>query len=204
MRGYTPTSSDDDLGHFDLVVKIYRANEHPKFPEGGRMSQFLDTLKIGDTVDVKGPIGHFTYTGNGTFIKNRRPGKANQLSMIAGGTGITPMYQVIKAILKDPSDKTQIKLLYANRTVDDILLHQELESLASQHANFDIWYTLDIPPEKWAYSTGFITEEMLKLSMFPASENGIVLMCGPKPMIDFACKPNLEKQGWTKTQMTEF
>ena len=38
MRAYTPTSSDDDLGHFDLVVKIYWANEHPKFPAGGKMS----------------------------------------------------------------------------------------------------------------------------------------------------------------------
>ena len=32
MRAYTPTSSDDDLGYFELVVKIYKANEHPKFP----------------------------------------------------------------------------------------------------------------------------------------------------------------------------
>jgi hypothetical protein len=24
MRAYTPTSQDKDLGHFDLVVKIYR------------------------------------------------------------------------------------------------------------------------------------------------------------------------------------
>ena len=35
MRAYTPTSSDDDLGHFDLVIKVYRANEHPRFPDGG-------------------------------------------------------------------------------------------------------------------------------------------------------------------------
>ena len=33
MRAYTPTSSDDDLGHFDLVVKVYFANEHKDFPE---------------------------------------------------------------------------------------------------------------------------------------------------------------------------
>lgn len=38
MRAYTPSSSDDDLGVFDLVVKVYWKNEHPKFPEGGKMS----------------------------------------------------------------------------------------------------------------------------------------------------------------------
>ena len=33
MRAYTPTSSDDDLGHFDLVVKVYFGNQHKDFPE---------------------------------------------------------------------------------------------------------------------------------------------------------------------------
>lgn len=38
MRAYTPASSDDDLGYFDLVIKVYWANEHPRFPEGGEYS----------------------------------------------------------------------------------------------------------------------------------------------------------------------
>ena len=204
MRAYTPSSSDSDLGHFDLVVKIYRAHVHPKFPEGGKMSQYLDTLKIGDTLDIKGPIGHFTYTGQGKYIKNRRPGTIKRLSMIAGGTGITPMYQIIKAILKDPSDPTQIKLLYANRSINDILLHKELEELSHQHVNFDIWYTLDVPPAKWSYSSGFVNRAMLDQSIFPASDDGLVLMCGPKPMLDIACKPHLVDLGWKKSQMVEF
>ncbi len=37
MRAYTPTSSDDDLGHFDLVVKVYFANQHKDFPEVRRI-----------------------------------------------------------------------------------------------------------------------------------------------------------------------
>ena len=32
MRAYTPTSSDDDLGYFDLIVKVYFANNNPAFP----------------------------------------------------------------------------------------------------------------------------------------------------------------------------
>ena len=32
MRAYTPTSCDDDVGHFDLVVKVYFANNNPAFP----------------------------------------------------------------------------------------------------------------------------------------------------------------------------
>jgi cytochrome-b5 reductase len=40
--------------------------------------------------------------------------------MIAGGTGITPMYQIIKASVQDPEDKTQLRLIYANVNQDDI------------------------------------------------------------------------------------
>lgn len=40
--------------------------------------------------------------------------------MIAGGTGITPMYQIIKASVQDPLDKTQLRLIYANVNQDDI------------------------------------------------------------------------------------
>ena len=54
------------------------------------------------------------------------PANAKQISMIAGGTGITPMYQVIKAVLKNPDDDTQLSLLYANQSPDDILLFEHL------------------------------------------------------------------------------
>ena len=67
VRPYTPTSSDEDLGHMDLVVKIYPANTHPKFPEGGKMTQYLESLAIGDTIDVRGPSGHLVYKGRGVF-----------------------------------------------------------------------------------------------------------------------------------------
>ena len=35
LRAYTPTSSDDEQGYFDLVIKVYWKNEHPRFPDGG-------------------------------------------------------------------------------------------------------------------------------------------------------------------------
>ncbi len=82
------------LGHFDLVIKVYRANEHPKFPEGGKMSQHLDRLAIGDTMDVKGPVGHMEYVGRGQYKLNRKQFSTKAISMIAGGTGITPCWQV--------------------------------------------------------------------------------------------------------------
>ena len=45
---------------------------------------------------------------------------APKLIMIAGGSGLTPMYQILKSALKDPEDVTKISLIYANVEEDDI------------------------------------------------------------------------------------
>jgi hypothetical protein len=50
-------------------------NEHPNFPEGGKMSQHLDSLAVGDTIEVKGPVGHFVYEGRGTYSLNGKKGE---------------------------------------------------------------------------------------------------------------------------------
>lgn len=67
IRAYTPVSSDDETGYFDLVVKVYFKNTHPKFPDGGKMTQYLENMKIGDCIDVRGPNGLLVYSGPGTF-----------------------------------------------------------------------------------------------------------------------------------------
>jgi len=199
MRAYTPTSQDSDLGYFDLVIKVYRPNEHPKFPEGGKMSQHLDSLSLGDTIDVKGPVGHVVYDGKGVVSLNRKPVNLRRISLVAGGTGITPCWQVIRAICQDPEDTTQVALVYANQTPEDILLKEELEELAAANPHkFKLWYTVDrVTGEEWKYSTGHINEEMLREHLLASGEDALVGLCGPPGMIKFACIPNLEKMGYT-------
>lgn len=58
------------------------------------------------------------------------------LGMLCGGTGIAPMLQVIKEVLRNPEDKTEISLVFANETFEDILLKSTLDELAEKHANF--------------------------------------------------------------------
>ncbi len=99
---------------------MYFANVHPKYPAGGKMSQYLESLSVGDTVDVRGPSGKVTYLGRG-YLKVKYPGKpeqirhCTQLGLIAGGTGITPMLQIVMAVLKDKEDTTKLFLLFANQ-----------------------------------------------------------------------------------------
>ena len=63
MRAYTPTSNNNQKGYFDLVIKVYFANVHPRFPDGGKMSQHFESLKVGDSMEAKGPVGHIEYNG---------------------------------------------------------------------------------------------------------------------------------------------
>jgi len=203
IRAYTPVSCDDDHGFVDLVVKVYFKNVHPKFPEGGKMSQHLESLKIGDTVEFRGPSGRLVYKGAGRFaIKLLRKDPpvehfATKAVMIAGGTGITPMLQLIRTITKDRDDHTKVSLLFANQTEKDILLRDELERLQKEHPNqLKLWYTLDSSSDGWKYSTGHVNGDMIAEHMFPPSPETIVLMCGPPPMINFACTPNLDKLGY--------
>ncbi|NXO69936.1 NB5R2 reductase, partial [Phainopepla nitens] len=206
IRAYTPVSSDKTEGYVDLVIKVYRKNVNPKFPEGGKMSQYLDNLKIGDTIDFRGPNGLLVYKGSGTFLikpdkKSEAERKfAKHLGMIAGGTGIAPMLQLIRQIINDPKDSTKCYLLFANQTENDILLRAELEDIAKRHPEqFVLWYTLDRPPKDWKYSSGFVTADMLRDHLPPPGSETLILMCGPPPMIKFACQPNLDKLGYPKS-----
>ncbi|CAM9091374.1 unnamed protein product, partial [Chrysoparadoxa australica] len=194
IRAYTPVTGDEVTGYVDLVIKVYFPNE--KFPEGGKMSQLLESLSLGDTIDVKGPLGEIVYLGPGEFLIKKQPrsGTIKKLGLISGGTGITPMYQVAKAMLSDPNDTTEIYLLDANISEEDILLREELDALAAKHPRFHVWYTIDkaSKPDDWKYSTGFISKEMIAEHLPKAGDETLAFMCGPPPMINLACIPNLK------------
>ncbi|XP_028843610.1 NADH-cytochrome b5 reductase 2 [Denticeps clupeoides] len=204
IRAYTPVSSDEDKGHVDLVVKVYFKNTHPAYPEGGKMSQYLNSMNIGDTIDFRGPNGLLVYQGHGSF--SIRPDKKSEpevrtfkhIAMIAGGTGITPMLQLIQRITSDSTDDTKCFLLFANQTEKDILLRDELEKALKNHPDkLKLWYTLDKPSQGWAYSKGFVDADMIKSHLPAPSSDVLVVMCGPAPMIQHACLPNLSKLGYS-------
>ncbi|XP_039123870.1 NADH-cytochrome b5 reductase-like protein [Dioscorea cayenensis subsp. rotundata] len=164
IRPYTPISDPDSKGYFDLLIKIY--------PEG-KMSQHLASLKPGDVLEVKGPIEKLRYA----------PNMKKKFGMIAGGTGITPMLQVIKSILKNPDDNTQVSLVYANVSPDDILLKAELDRLSSIYPNLKVYYTVDNPSKNWRGGTGFVSKDMIAKGLPGPAEDTLILVCGPPGMM---------------------
>lgn len=155
VRSYTPISSDENRGYFDLLIKSYPT---------GNISKHMAGLKIGDTMKVRGPKGAMVYT----------PNLVRHFGMIAGGTGITPMLQVIRAIIRGRpknggNDRTKVDLLFANVNPEDILLKEDLDSLAKEDPDFNVHYVLNNPPEKWDGGVGFVTPDMIKVCRVYAS-----------------------------------
>ncbi len=149
VRSYTPISSDLNPGYFDLMIKSYPT---------GNISRHLATLNVGDKMKVKGPKGAMVYT----------PNMVKSFGMIAGGTGITPMLQIIRAVLRGrkSGDRTEINLIFANVNEEDILLKEDLDTLAKQDDKFHLYYVLNNPPEGWQGGVGFVTADMIKVMLF--------------------------------------
>ena len=170
VRPYTPVTTNRDLGHFDFVVKRY---------PNGKGSVYLTDVKVGDSVEVKGPYAKIQYSPN--FKK--------QVGMIAGGTGITPMFQILSEALSHPEDKTEYTLVFANVTEADILLKDQLDDLAKKHSNFKVHYVLNQAPQGWNGSVGHVNADILKKYMPAPSDDNIVMVCGPPPMMKVLSGP---------------
>lgn len=192
IRPYTPISKPNAVGYFDLLVKKY---------ENGVMSKYIHNLKEGDTLSVKGPITKYPY----------KPNMKKKIGMVAGGTGITPMYQVIREVLDNPEDKTELHLVFSNNTEEDILLREEFEELQKKHKNFHFYNTLTVKAEKgWNQGVGFVSKEMLEKHMFTAppkenEEDVVVFVCGPPGFMNHVSgdKTKDRKQGELKGLLKE-
>ena len=171
VRSYTPISSDENPAYFDLLLKSYPT---------GNISKYMATLKVGQAIKVKGPKGAMVY----------RPNLVGRLGMIAGGTGITPMLQIVRAIIRGRPrlggvDRTRVDLIFANVNREDILLKEDLDRLAQEDSDFHIFYVLNNPPEQWDGGVGFVTPEIIQVS--PRSSVGRMGDACSSPPLPLRC-----------------
>lgn len=181
IRSYTPTTCDEiHRGYFDLLIKSYPT---------GNISKHVAGLTIGSSIKVRGPKGAFKY----------EPGMVKAFNMVAGGTGITPMYQIMTAIARNPADTTKVNLIYANVNEQDILLRDEIDQLVKQCPHISVHYVLNNPPEGWTGSVGFVTPDVIKAHTTAVSDDVKLLLCGPPPMVS-AIKKAAVDMGYTKAR----
>ncbi|KAK3070746.1 hypothetical protein LTR53_009916 [Teratosphaeriaceae sp. CCFEE 6253] len=204
IRSYTPVSETSKPGFMDVLVKIYYDTKERK---GGKMSQAMDQLPVGHFVDFKGPIGKFEYRRNGLCAINGRERNVKTFLMICGGSGITPIYQIFRAIMRDTQDPTKCVVLNGNRLLEDILCKQDLDDFAKDNEEkCKLMYTLTQGDDDWAGLRGRIAAPLLKehcdRAAFGAGE-AMVLICGPEALEKSVHKALLES-GWEDDDLLFF
>jgi ferredoxin-NADP reductase len=144
--------------------------------KGGKVTNYLaDNLKVGDTLEVTAPSGQ--------FYLNPEPAHQKHYVMIAGGSGITPIYSIIGTILKfEPKSKTT--LLYANRNSNSIIFKEKFEQWLKEFpAQLEIKHFLSEVENPDNAVNGYITRISLEelLNHFGKSKLDFYL-CGPEIM----------------------
>ncbi|RPA71696.1 nitrate reductase [Ascobolus immersus RN42] len=184
IRAYTPISCSSRKGEIDLLIKVYFGNERWK---GGKMTQAMDVLGMGHRVQFKGPIGKLVYKGRGEVnLSTASPSnvKIRRFNMICGGTGITPIFQVLRAVVQDAEDATECVVLYGNRKRGDILCGKELEELERLGGSkVKLIHTLSRETDPtWKGRRGRVDNVLIEAEVGERREGELVLVCGPEEM----------------------
>ncbi|MDZ7646100.1 MAG: FAD-binding oxidoreductase [Cytophagales bacterium] len=170
-RAYSLNSSPFTDEHLSVTVKRV---------DNGLMSNWLpENLKVGSTVKIMAPTGHFT-----TEYKKENK---RHLIMFAGGSGITPMMSLIKSTLTQEPESI-CSLIYCNRDIDSIIFKDQFEKLQTTHAGrLHVIHVLDNAPMNWQGYSGLLNHEMLTklFERIPdwGLEKSTYLMCGPEGMM---------------------
>lgn len=188
FKSYTLISNPGIRAEFSVLIKLY---------ENGKMSSIIrEKWKPGYTVPWRGPMGKCDYL----------PNSVSNVLFIAAGTGITPMFQLVKLIIDNPEDYTKVTLLYGCRTYSEILLRSQLHQL-QDYWNFTVHYFLSNDVEENVKALQKhnedihyhkINEDVLDKMVNKMKKGTVrVYLCGPKAferqVTDYLRKFGIEK-----------
>lgn len=209
IRSYTPTKPllpdvkagndknqtfRDGNGTFELTVKTYfPTDEQP----GGAMSNILDCMPIGEEIEIRGPTGEIEYNGNGSFTISGKEYTFNRINLVLGGSGITPGYALLARAMLSTDDKTEIRVVDANKSEKDILLKDALDGFEKEsNGRLRITHVLSHPSDDWKGKSGHVNADIIKEALFEPGKQTGVFLCGPPAMIQKAAMPALKDWGF--------
>ena len=190
-RPYTPYERAHEradvsaAGSFELVVKAY--------PEGA-LSPRIAALQPGDALLLHGPIAGAAQLRSGV----------RAIGFVAGGTGVTPMLQIIYSLVRSMHARMpRLTLLCFNRHEEDILVADELAELSGAHPELSVFHSLTEPPASWSGGRGHPSKEILQVQLPPPAPDVQVFWCGP-PAFNSTVRELLAELGYTDDMVHEF
>ena len=169
-RPFTFTSMPGD-DFLEFIIKTY--------PSHKGVTNELLKLKMDDELILHDVFGAITYNGEGLFI--------------AGGAGVTPFICIFRN-LQFKNEIRANKLIFANKTREDIILKTEFEKLLGEN-----FINILSDDQSDTYEHGLIDEDFLKANI--AGFDQQFYLCGPPPMMD-AVKQQLVNLGVSEKAIT--
>ena len=146
----------------------------------GNVTTKLFTLKKGDKVGIRGPLGNGFDVG---AMKNKN------ILFVCGGIGLTALRSLLKYVC-DKNNRKQFKeitILYGCKTPSELMLLDEFDNL-KKIKDLTCKLTVDRCPdgECWDGEVGLITTLFPKIKLDKSdSKNTIAVICGPPIMYKF-------------------
>ncbi len=163
-RAYSLSSSPLDGPGARVTVK--------RLP-GGLASGWMHQVRPGDVLMARGPAGRFTARDTGDA----------ELTLIAGGSGITPIASIAETALR--SSDARVRLLYGNRRLEDVIFADRLDALARRYPDrFTLARSLDEPPAGWGEGRGPLDEARVGAWLDALDDAPRrYFLCGPSGML---------------------
>lgn len=171
-RAYSISSPPSHLGYFDITIRGV---------ENGFVSNYLlKEVKAGDTIETSGPSGNF-------YINPLIHDKS--LVFLGGGSGITPFMSMIRETAECGIPR-EITLFYGNKSLDDVIFHDELLKISKSRKNIRYISVIENPEKGYKGACGYINGDLLKKELGGVKDKTFFI-CGPTAMYNF-CIPELE------------
>ncbi|OGR36232.1 MAG: hydrogenase [Desulfovibrionales bacterium GWA2_65_9] len=154
----------------------------------GELTHRLHTLKEGDPIGLRGPLGnHFPHPDM----------QGKDIIFIGGGLGMAPLRTLLLFMLDNRADYGKLTLIYGGRTPEHLCFKDELKEWAGR-GDMRVELTVDNPGADWQGRTGVVPAVLTELGVRP--ENAVAVTCGPPIMIRFTLE-GLSKLGFKDEQI---
>jgi len=155
------SSSPTEKSYIEFTKKITQSE----------FSRVLDTSKPGDSLMIQYPFGKFTLDDPHAKI-----------AFLSGGIGITPIRSIAKFAV-DEKLNTDMILVYANRSIKDIVFKEDFDIMQKQHPKLRVAHVLSEPAPGFKCVVGLINAQVIK-NEIPDYPQRKFYICGPPAMVE--------------------
>src|SRR5215470_10819457 len=166
VRSYSIASAPNSEQRVELTVE--------RLPNGEVSPYLTQEVKVGDPLEVRGPIG-------GWFVW--RTGQIEPVQLVAGGSGIVPLMAMIRSRAAVGSS-APFRLLYSVRKPDGVFYREELQALFNKNGSVLTYAYTRVAPKEWPRPAGRIDAALIAQATWPSNLSPTCYVCGPTSFVE--------------------